>query len=156
MSEVWCLVGTVLKGVSSVRWHELEHAYGSAAEVPGVLSRIAWGDARVGREALDDLSLWIGELAVFDATVAAVPFLWELAATEAVKCRAGVIRLLQTVLEHGNPPQPKVQLQAHRAVLSRRATAAQLTHDRDPAVRAAARDLVAAIDSHLSEPCCHV
>ncbi|MFD9067519.1 hypothetical protein ACFVZ3_39065 [Kitasatospora purpeofusca] len=139
-----------------MRWHELQHAYGSAAGIPGVLSRIAWGDARVGRNALDDLALWIGELAVFDATVAAVPFLWDLAVTETVKSRAGVIGLLQTVLEHGNPPQPKVQLQAHQAVLSRRPTAAQLTHDRDPAVRAAARELVAAIDRHPGESCCPV
>ncbi|WP_327063687.1 hypothetical protein OG196_02240 [Kitasatospora purpeofusca] len=53
----------------------------------------------------------------------------DLAVAETVKSRAGVIELLQTVLEHGNPPQPKVQLQAHEAVLSRRPTAAQLTHD---------------------------
>ncbi|MGW2515175.1 hypothetical protein ACWC0A_38610 [Streptomyces scopuliridis] len=82
-------VGTLLKGVSRVRWHELEHAYGSAADVPGVLSRIAWGDVRASEAALSDLTLWIGELAVFDATVAAVPFLWELAVAGSVRCRAG-------------------------------------------------------------------
>ncbi|MFB7675102.1 hypothetical protein ACFC26_27185 [Kitasatospora purpeofusca] len=64
--------------------------------------------------------------------------------------------MLQTILEHGNPPQPKVQLEAHQAVLSRRPTAAQLTHDNDPVVRTAARDLLTAIDSHLSEFCCRV
>ncbi|GAA1393725.1 hypothetical protein GCM10009639_27140 [Kitasatospora putterlickiae] len=149
-------MGTVLKGVSRVRWHELKHAYGSAADVPGVLSRIAWGDAGASEAALSDLALWIGELAVFDATVAAVPFLWDLAVTETVNSRAGVIGLLQTILEHGNPPQPKVQLEAHQAVLSRRATADQLTHDSDPVVRAAAQNLLAGIDSHLSESCCRV
>ncbi len=139
-----------------MRWHGLEHAYGSAEDVPGVLSRIAWGDSRASEEALSDLALWIGELAVFDATVAAIPFLWDLAVTETVKSRAGVIGLLQTILEHGNPPQPKVQLEAHQAVLSRRQTADQLTHDIDPVVRAAAQDLLASIDSHLSQSCCRV
>ncbi|MFC9327380.1 hypothetical protein [Kitasatospora sp. NPDC057015] len=149
-------MGTILKGVGRVRWHELKHAYGSAADVPGVLSRIAWGDRRASREALSDLALWIGELAVFDATVAAVPFLWDLAVTETVNSRAEVLALLQTILEHGNPPQPKVEREAHRAVLSRRVTADQLTHDSDPVVRAAAQDLLAGIDSHPGESCCRV
>ncbi|MFF3001888.1 hypothetical protein ACFVTF_03655 [Kitasatospora sp. NPDC057940] len=147
-------MGTILKGVSRVRWDELNHAYGSAADVPGVLSRIAWGDALASAAALSDLALWIGELAVFDATAAVAPFLWDLAVTETVTSRAGAIGLLQTILEHGNPRQPKVQLEAHQAVLSRRLTADRLTHDSDPAVRGAAQDLLAAIDSHLSESCC--
>ncbi|MFD4399873.1 hypothetical protein [Kitasatospora sp. NPDC058478] len=147
-------MGTILKGVSRVRWDELKHAYGSAADVPGVLSRIAWGDALASAAALSDLALWIGELAVFDATAAAVPFLWDLAVTETVTSRAGVIELLQTILEHGNPRQPKVQLEAHQAVLSRRPTADRLTHDSDPAVRVAAQDLLAAIDSRPGESCC--
>ncbi|MFJ7278547.1 hypothetical protein [Kitasatospora sp. NPDC098663] len=149
-------MGTILEGVGRVRWHELKHAYGSAADVPGVLSRIAWGDSRASEAALSDLALWIGELAVFDATVAAVPFLWDLAVAESVKSRAGVVELLQAILEHGNPPQPNVQLDAHQAVLSGRPTADRLTHDSDPVVRAAAQDLLAAIDSHLSESRCRV
>ncbi|MFC8451609.1 hypothetical protein [Kitasatospora sp. NPDC057223] len=149
-------MGTILKGVHRVRWHELQHAYGSATGVPGLLSRIAWGDARTSEAALSDLALWVGELAVFDATVATVPFLWDLAVTETVKPRAGVIELLRTILERGNPPQPRVQLAAHQAVLGRRATAGQLAHASDPAVRAAARDLLAAIDGHPGESCCRV
>ncbi|MFE3111631.1 hypothetical protein ACFRKE_12945 [Kitasatospora indigofera] len=149
-------MGTILKGVSRVRWHELRHAYGSAADVPGLLSRIAWGDARASEAALSDLGLWIGELAVFDATVATVPFLWDLAATTTVNSRTGVIELLQTILEHGNPPHPKVQREAHQAVLSRRPTADRLAGDSDPVVRAAAQDLLAAIDRHPNEPCCQI
>ncbi|MFD0258486.1 hypothetical protein ACFVH7_09450 [Kitasatospora indigofera] len=149
-------MGTILKGVSRVRWHELRHAYGSAADVPGLLSRIAWGDARASEAALSDLGLWIGELAVFDATVATVPFLWDLASTTTVNSRAGVIELLQTILEHGNPPHPKVQLEAHQAVLNRRPTADRLVGDSDPVVRAAAQDLLAAIDRHPNESCCQI
>jgi hypothetical protein len=146
-------VGTILKGMSRVRWHELTHAYGSAKDVPGRLSRVAWGDARTSAEALSDLGLWLGELAVFDATVAAVPFLWDLAVTDSVTCRPEVIELLQAILEHGNPPQMNVQQAAHRAVLSGSGTVGVLAGDEDPAVRAAARGLAAAIDSHVCEAC---
>ncbi|MBP0454022.1 hypothetical protein J5Y04_31445 [Kitasatospora sp. RG8] len=146
-------MGTILKGVSRFRWHELQHAYGPATAVPGTLSRVAWGDARTSEEALSDLGLWLAELAVFDATVAAVPFLWELAVSEAVTCRPGVIEVLQAVLEHGNPPRTEVQRDAHQAVLSGRTAADRLTRDSDPPVRAAARDLVTAIDNHRCETC---
>lgn len=80
-------MGAALKGMSRIRWHELTHAYGSARDVPGRLSRVAWGDARTSLDALSDLGLWLGELAVFDATVAAVPFLWELATADSPRSR---------------------------------------------------------------------
>ncbi|MFJ6054758.1 hypothetical protein [Streptomyces sp. NPDC092307] len=146
-------MGTILKGMSRVRWHELTHAYGSAAEVPGRLSRIAWGDARTSASALTDLGLWLGELAVFDATVATVPFLWDLAVTDSVTGRSGVIELLQTILEHTNPPHMEVQRAAHRAVLEGRSTAERLAGDGNAAVRTAARELVTTIDSHVCESC---
>ncbi|MFE9294957.1 hypothetical protein [Streptomyces niveus] len=147
------VVGTVLKGMSRVRWHDLTHAYGSAGDVPGRLSRVAFGDARTSASALSDLGLWLGELAVFDATVEAVPFLWDLAVTDSVNSRSGVVELLQTILEHANPPQIDVQRAAHRAVLNGRSTADVLACDEDAAVRTAAANLVTAIGSHVCESC---
>ncbi|MFF3663569.1 hypothetical protein [Streptomyces olivochromogenes] len=147
------MAGTILKGMSRVRWHELTHAYGSAVEVPGRLSRVAWGDAETSASALSDLGLWLGELAVFDATVEAVPFLWDLAVTDSVTSRSGVIELLQTILKHTNPPKIEVQHAAHRAVLEGKSMAEVLALDEDAVVRAAARDLVAAIDSHVCGSC---
>jgi hypothetical protein len=114
---------------------------------------VAWGDARTSAEALSDLGLWLGELAVFDATVAAVPFLWDLAVADAVTCRPEVIELLQAILEHGNPPQIEVQHAAHLAVLGAASTVDVLTRDVDPAVRAAASELAAAINSHVCDSC---
>ncbi|HEY9369206.1 hypothetical protein [Streptomyces sp.] len=145
-------MGTILKGMSRIRWHELTHAYGSAKDVPGRLSRVAWGDAQTSAVALSDLGLWLGELAVFDATVAAVPFLWDLAVTDSVATRPGVIELLQAILEHGSL-QIEVQHTAHQAVLSGSSTVDLLTSDKDPAVGAAARGLAAAIDSHACQAC---
>jgi hypothetical protein len=142
----------MLKGMSRVPWHELKHAYGSARDVPGRLSRVAWGDARTGEEALSDLGLWLGELAVFDATVAAVPFLWDLAATETVTSRPAVIELLQAILEH-SASQREIQRAAHLAVLGRTTTVDVLTRDADPAVRAAARQLATSIGRHRCGVC---
>ncbi|WP_328400217.1 hypothetical protein [Streptomyces sp. NBC_00390] len=102
---------------------------------------------------MSDLGLWLGELAVFDATVEAVPFLWDLAVTDTVTSRYGVVELLQTILEHANPPQIEVQHAAHRAVLDGRSMADVLTRDKDPAVQAAAHELAAAIDNHVCESC---
>ncbi|WP_335755262.1 hypothetical protein [Streptomyces niveus] len=102
---------------------------------------------------MSDLGLWLGELAVFDATVEAVPFLWDLAVTDSVTSRSGVIELLQTILEHGNPPKIEVQQAAHRAVLDGRNMAEALARDEDAAVQGAARDLVTAIDTHICASC---
>lgn len=154
-------MGTILKGMRHVQWHELRHASGSASQVPGTLSRIAWGDTASAEDALSDLEQWIGAMAVFDSTVATVPFLWELAAMETVKDRAGVLGLLRTILGHGHPHHAGWTRDAHRAVVAGRATAERLAGDAapdaragddDPAVRGAARDLLAAIDSHVCEP----
>ncbi|MYX05050.1 MULTISPECIES: hypothetical protein [unclassified Streptomyces] len=151
-------MGTVLGAMRNVRWHELQHAYGSASQVPGVLSRIAWGDAPSSDEALNDLERWIGTPPVFDSTAATVPFLWELAATDTVRDRAGVLDLLSTILAAGNPEHPAWTRAAHDAVAEGRGTAVRLTADDTaasphPAVRAAATRLLAAIDGHTCPAC---
>ncbi|MFI6080370.1 hypothetical protein ACIBBB_05210 [Streptomyces sp. NPDC051217] len=102
---------------------------------------------------MSDLGLWLGELAVFDATVEAVPFLWDLAVTDSVTSRSGVIELPEAILEHANPPQIEVQRAAHRGALDGRTMAEVMARDEDAAVRAAARDLVTAIDNHVCESC---
>ncbi|WP_069744266.1 hypothetical protein [Streptomyces sp. EN23] len=151
-------MGTVLGAMRNVRWHELQHAYGSASQVPGVLSRIAWGDAPSSDEALNDLERWIGTPPVFDSTAATVPFLWELAATDTVRDRAGVLDLLSTILAAGNPEHPAWTRAAHEAVAEGRGTAVRLAADDAAAsppgtVRAAATRLLAAIDGHTCPAC---
>ncbi|MFD6654599.1 hypothetical protein ACFWEB_05510 [Streptomyces parvus] len=151
-------MGTVLGAMRNVRWHELQHAYGSASQVPGVLSRIAWGDAPSSDEALNDLERWIGTPPVFDSTAATVPFLWELAATDTVRDRAGVLDLLSTILAAGNPEHPAWTRAAHDAVAEGRGTAVRLTADDTaasphPTVRVAATRLLAAIDGHTCPAC---
>lgn len=153
-------MGTVLGAMRNVRWHELQHAYGSASQVPGVLSRIAWGDAPTSNEALSDLERWIGTSPVFDSTAATVPFLWELAATDTVRDRAGILDLLATILAAGSAEHPAWARAAHDAVAAGRATAVRLAATPDTggasptqAVRTAARRLLAAIDRHTCPVC---
>ncbi|MFJ9523952.1 hypothetical protein [Streptomyces cyaneofuscatus] len=150
-------MGTVLGEMRNVRWHELQHSYGSASQVPGMLSRIAWGDGPTAEDALRDLDQWIGAPAVFDATVAAVPFLWELAATETVKDRAGVLDLLATILAAGHAQHPEWTRAAHEAVAEGRPTAARLaagaSSAQPQAVREAAARLLAATDEHVCTAC---
>ncbi|MFI8001855.1 hypothetical protein [Streptomyces sp. NPDC086010] len=146
-------MGTILGDMRHVRWHELRHAQGSASQVPGMLSRIAWGDSESAEDALSDLRRWIAAMAVFDATVAAVPFLWELAAMETVKERVGVLGLLGTILAGAHAHHPGWTRDAHLAVLAGRTTAERLAADSDPAVRAAAGELLASLGGHACATC---
>ncbi|MYS67227.1 hypothetical protein GTW66_25415 [Streptomyces sp. SID5473] len=66
--------------LDSVRWADVEHAYGGAEDVPGLLRALA-GGADQASEALDEL--WgtiVHQETVFAASAAAVPFLARLAA----------------------------------------------------------------------------
>ncbi|MFG2428868.1 hypothetical protein [Streptomyces sp. NPDC048590] len=146
-------MGTILVGMRHVRWHELCHAQGSASQVPGMLSRIAWGDSETAEDALSDLGQWIGALAVFDATAATVPFLWELAAVETVKDRVGVLELLGTILAGGHAHHPEWTRDAHTAVIAGRPTAERLASGGDPAVSTAAEKLLGALGGHSCRTC---
>ncbi|MFE2597118.1 hypothetical protein ACFXCZ_11540 [Streptomyces sp. NPDC059396] len=62
-------------------WADLQHAYGSAADVPGLLRGLASEDEEEGSEALDELYGSIfHQGSVYDATARAVPYLVRLAA----------------------------------------------------------------------------
>ncbi|WP_069171225.1 hypothetical protein [Streptomyces griseus] len=146
-------MGTILGDMRHVRWHELRHAQGSASQVPGLLSRIAWDDGESAGDALGDLRQWIGAVALFDSTVATVPFLWELAGARTVKDRPGVLDLLRTILARGHAHQPEWTRAAHAAVLAGRPTAERLAGDGDPAVRDAAGTFLTAADGHTCGAC---
>ncbi|MFF3458946.1 HEAT repeat domain-containing protein [Streptomyces sp. NPDC002730] len=70
----------VFADLDSVSWAELEHAYGSAEDLPGVLRALA-GDEEQAAEALDEL--WgsiLHQGTVYAATASAVPFLAQMVA----------------------------------------------------------------------------
>ncbi|MEO3974494.1 hypothetical protein [Streptomyces sp. CAU 1734] len=70
----------VFVDLDSVRWAEVEHAYGEAEDLPGILRSLA-GDEDQAREALDELwSSVLHQGTVYTATAEAVPFLARIAA----------------------------------------------------------------------------
>ncbi|MGW1439185.1 hypothetical protein ACWD7M_28575 [Streptomyces griseus] len=90
-------MGSRLKRVSGVRWGHLRDATGAAAHgIPPLLSRIAHGDERTARLAVDDLGDAICALGfvVGEATAPTVPFLLELAGSPHTACKAEVFGLL--------------------------------------------------------------
>ncbi|WP_053647602.1 MULTISPECIES: hypothetical protein [unclassified Streptomyces] len=93
-------MGSLLRGVSGVRWGELRYATGAAAGgVPPLLSRIAYGDESTARIAVDDLGDAICALGfvVGEATAPTVPFLLELAGSPHVACKAELLDLLGNI-----------------------------------------------------------
>ncbi|MEU5642353.1 hypothetical protein [Streptomyces milbemycinicus] len=93
-------MGSVLKGVSGVRWGELSDAQQRpAVGIPPLLSRIAYGGEDTARLAVDELGDLICALGfvVGEATAATVPFLLELAGAPYVPCKAELLELLESI-----------------------------------------------------------
>ncbi|MGW8063766.1 hypothetical protein ACVV2G_16170 [Streptomyces ziwulingensis] len=90
-----------LAGLDGVPWSEIQDSSGSAAAIPGLLHKVAWGDADTARAALGDLRKRICQygFVVEQATAATVPFLWELAQWPQVSCRAQIIQLLKNIAD---------------------------------------------------------
>jgi hypothetical protein len=82
----------VLRGLDEVPWAELEHAYGSAADVPALLRRLLDPDPKERTEVLNTL---YGNLfhqgTRFPATVRAVPFFIEMCASPSVPGRGDLL-----------------------------------------------------------------
>ncbi|MEU4094599.1 hypothetical protein [Streptomyces sp. NPDC026673] len=94
-------MGSLLTGVSRIRWGALRDALGApAGSVPPLLSRIAYGDAGTGRAAVDELGDAVCALGfvVGEATAPTVPFLLELIAAPHQSCTAEVLELLERIL----------------------------------------------------------
>ncbi|MET8976702.1 HEAT repeat domain-containing protein [Streptomyces sp. NPDC004539] len=137
----------VFTGIDEVDWASLHHAHGSAGDVPELLRALASGRAAVRESALDALYGSVHHRgAVYDSTLAAVPFLLALAAEEGVADRAGLVELLVSIGgetdaagalgpsgEAGVPP-------GEAAVRAGAEVFAALTTDPDPDVRRVAVD----------------
>ncbi|MFE0425978.1 hypothetical protein ACFW15_26985, partial [Streptomyces sp. NPDC058953] len=65
----------VFVGIDAVRWAAVEHAFGGAEDIPGLLRALA-GDDDESSEALDELwGVLLLQGTVYEAGIAAVPFL---------------------------------------------------------------------------------
>ena len=86
-------------------WASLRDVRGSATRLPGQLRALLSPDADAAALALDELedSIFHQSL-IFSCTVAAVPFLVELAASPEVRCRADILDLLTWLGLAGGSP----------------------------------------------------
>ncbi|WP_308313320.1 hypothetical protein [Streptomyces sp. FB2] len=85
-------------GLHAIDWASMEHAYGSAEEVPGLLRSLRSPDAEERRTALDRFySAVHHQGSVYPPTAASLPFLLELAADHATPDRAAVVELVVSI-----------------------------------------------------------
>jgi hypothetical protein len=90
----------MLEGLEGINWGGLSHAYGPAADVPGLIRALADRSEEVRSEAIDELfGTIVHQGSLYTATAAAVPFLIELAEEPAVCGREQILHLLQSISE---------------------------------------------------------
>ncbi|MER5917207.1 HEAT repeat domain-containing protein [Streptomyces sp. NPDC001982] len=138
-------------GLHDIDWASMEHAYGSAEEIPALLWALRSPDTGERRKALDRFYGAVHHQGdVYPATAASLPFLFELAADGATPERAAVVALLVSIgreaLERGFEDDgteieyyPPTGCGQAAAFLRQRGTEfAELACDPDPDVRLAA------------------
>ena len=87
-----------LNGLDDIAWGDLEHAYGSAEDVPGNLRGLLAGDERVRAKALGSLyGSIVHQGTRYEATRYAVPFLARLARDGSVGGRDKIVLLLASI-----------------------------------------------------------
>ncbi|MFC9079584.1 HEAT repeat domain-containing protein [Streptomyces sp. NPDC057062] len=140
-------------GIDEVDWASMEHAYGSAADVPmllrGLLSELP--DER--ERALDGMYGAVHHQGdVYDSTLACIPFLFDVVGQAGLPDRGSVVELLASIggtdLEDEDFPddpdadRPDNYVMARAAVRAGAEVFFGLTEDADPEVRRAAAHAV--------------
>ena len=89
-----------IDGLDKIQWDELNHAYGSASDVPKDIRRLAASEPQVREQALWELSGSIyHQGTIYSATAAAVPFLLRVALHPQMLGRVEICGLLSVVAE---------------------------------------------------------
>ncbi|MFI6651658.1 HEAT repeat domain-containing protein [Streptomyces sp. NPDC050529] len=85
-------------GIDEVDWASMEHAYGPADDVPGLLQGLASADPSKREAALDGMYGAVHHQGdVYACTLACIPFLFELVVDPAVPDRGGIVELLTSI-----------------------------------------------------------
>ncbi|MFF3615641.1 HEAT repeat domain-containing protein [Streptomyces sp. NPDC002580] len=88
----------MFRGIDEVDWASMEHAYGSAADVPELLRGLASPYPQERETALDGMYGAVHHQGdVYDSTLAAVPFLLALAGDAELPDRGGIVELLTSI-----------------------------------------------------------
>jgi HEAT repeat protein len=129
----------VAEAFDKVPWASLEHAYGPASDLPDYFRGLLSPASEVREWAVDELSeVLVHQGTASEATVRAVPILFELLERPGVRGRADIATLLAAIAEAepGELPDP-VADQCRRAVGERLDALLPFLRHRDPGVRAA-------------------
>lgn len=145
------MVRIMFEGLDDIDWSLLEHAYGTAEEIPGLLRALRSPHSEERSKALDRYYSAVHHQGdVYPSTAASLPFLFELAADSATPDRAAVVALLVSIgresLERGFADDgteieyypPAGFAQAASFLRARGAEFAELARDPDPNVSLAA------------------
>ena len=133
--------------LGQVRWAGLEHNYGTAEDVPGLLRACAGRDAEAAAVAVDKLDnvLYHQGGWVCPAASAALPFLVRLAAGPQVRVRVPVLELIASIAELVPRVSPRRVDPGWAAALEAASPALlSLLDDADPVMRRAAAYLAGA------------
>ncbi|MFJ8748159.1 HEAT repeat domain-containing protein [Streptomyces sp. NPDC102441] len=85
-------------GIDEVDWASMEHAYGPADDVPGLLYGLASADPVERESALDGMYGAVHHQGdVYACTLACIPFLFELAVDPGIRDRGGIVELLTSI-----------------------------------------------------------
>ncbi|MET7983710.1 HEAT repeat domain-containing protein [Streptomyces sp. NPDC005281] len=147
----------MFRGIDDVDWASMEHAYGSAADVPELLRGLASSLPQERETALDGMYGAVHHQGdVYDSTLASIPFLFRLAGHAGLPDRGGIVELLASIggsddaddLENGaggagvgegtEDPGDDKHAMARAAVRAGGALFLDLVRDGDPEVRRAA------------------
>ncbi|MBL7258950.1 hypothetical protein [Paractinoplanes lichenicola] len=147
-------------GLDDIDWESLEHAYGSAGEVPRWIRGLVDPDPAIRETSLDAMYGAVHHQGdIYDSTVAAVPFLIEALTTPGLPGRDAIAQLLADVADvaewpdeaelddEGTIEMRRQAVRAHALAVAAAPALTALADDPDPAVRAAAPKLLVAIDA---------
>ncbi|MEV2244225.1 HEAT repeat domain-containing protein [Streptomyces sp. NPDC049970] len=85
-------------GIDEVEWASMEHAYGPADDVPGLLYGLASAEPADRESALDGMYGAVHHQGdVYACTLACIPFLFELAVDPGIRDRGGIVELLTSI-----------------------------------------------------------
>ncbi|MFB4421962.1 HEAT repeat domain-containing protein [Streptomyces sp. QL37] len=138
-------------GIDEVDWASMEHAYGPADDVPGLLYGLASADPAERESALDGMYGAVHHQGdVYACTLACIPFLFELAVDPGIRDRGGIVELLTSIggidldeddeneLDDDEIEGVANYAMAAAAVAAGSAVFFELVADEDPGVRLAA------------------
>ncbi|MGW1086382.1 HEAT repeat domain-containing protein, partial [Streptomyces sp. NPDC002596] len=152
--------------IDEVDWASMEHAYGPADDVPGLLRGLASADPAEREQALDGMYGAVHHQGdVYACTLACIPFLFELVVDPGIHDRGSIVELLTSIggidLDEDDDEEfdveefdeEEIEGAANYAMAASAVTAGagaffELIADEDPGVRLAAPLALATLHSH--------